>query len=51
MTLKVWVAVRDMQASRLEVEDDRNLDDLCKMVKDVIFPKFNWKISEYSSFV
>jgi hypothetical protein len=32
MTLKVWVAVRDMQASRV---DDCNLDDLCKMVKDV----------------
>jgi hypothetical protein len=35
MTLKVWVAVHDTQASRVEVEDDCNLDDLCKMVKDV----------------
>lgn len=35
MTFKVWVAVRDMQASRVEVEDDCNLDDLCKVVDDV----------------
>lgn len=35
MPFKVWVAVRDMQASRVEVEDDCNLDDLCKMVKDI----------------
>jgi Phosphotransferase enzyme family len=35
MTFKVSVAVRDMQASRVEVEDDCDLDDLCKMVKDV----------------
>lgn len=35
MTFKVWVAVRDMQASRVEVEDDCNLDDLCKVVNDV----------------
>ena len=35
MPFKVWVAVCDMQADCVEVEDDCILTDLCKMVKDV----------------
>lgn len=35
MPFRVWVAVCDMQASGVVVEDDCDLSDLCKMAKDV----------------
>ena len=35
MPFTVWVAVCDMQASGVVVEDDCILTDLCRMVKDV----------------